>query len=150
MTQKAKMGGWPSRAPIGYLNVREKVISRDVSKVALQAIGDLGDGEAASHRRVLSRPTGSRPWNGSTRRLRFADSAQRRTTARRTGRSFASRTAGYASWVACARCTTGSGPAVATRLAWRKPRIARIPRTMPAATIPYPAHSAIVATVHHP
>jgi len=33
MTQKAKMGGWPSRAPIGYLNVREKVAGRDVSKV---------------------------------------------------------------------------------------------------------------------
>jgi DNA invertase Pin-like site-specific DNA recombinase len=25
MTQKAKMGGWPTKAPIGYLNVREKI-----------------------------------------------------------------------------------------------------------------------------
>jgi site-specific DNA recombinase len=33
MTQKAKMGGWPSKAPIGYLNVREKVRGRDVAKV---------------------------------------------------------------------------------------------------------------------
>ncbi len=33
MTQKAKMGGWPSRAPIGYSNIREKVAGRDVSKV---------------------------------------------------------------------------------------------------------------------
>jgi site-specific DNA recombinase len=33
MTQKAKMGGWPGRAPIGYLNVRERVGGRDVAKV---------------------------------------------------------------------------------------------------------------------
>jgi site-specific DNA recombinase len=33
MTQKAKMGGWPSRAPIGYLNVRERVGGKDVSRV---------------------------------------------------------------------------------------------------------------------
>jgi site-specific DNA recombinase len=33
MTQKAKMGGWPSRAPIGYLNVRKRVGGREVSRV---------------------------------------------------------------------------------------------------------------------
>ena len=33
MTQKAKMGGWPCRAPIGYVNVGERVGGRDVSKV---------------------------------------------------------------------------------------------------------------------
>jgi DNA invertase Pin-like site-specific DNA recombinase len=33
MTQKAKMGGWPGRAPIGYVNVRERVGSREVAKV---------------------------------------------------------------------------------------------------------------------
>jgi site-specific DNA recombinase len=33
MTQKAKMGGWPGRAPIGYLNVRERVGGREVAKV---------------------------------------------------------------------------------------------------------------------
>jgi len=27
-TQKAKMGGWPTKAPVGYLNVREKVAGR--------------------------------------------------------------------------------------------------------------------------
>ena len=35
MTQKAKMGGWPTRAPVGYLNVREKVSGKDVAKVIL-------------------------------------------------------------------------------------------------------------------
>jgi len=35
MTQKAKMGGWPGRAPIGYWNVRERVGGRDVSRVEL-------------------------------------------------------------------------------------------------------------------
>ena len=35
MTQKAKMGGWPTRAPVGYLNVREKVSGREVAKVIL-------------------------------------------------------------------------------------------------------------------
>jgi site-specific DNA recombinase len=33
MTQKAKMGGWPGRAPIGYVNVRERFGGRDVAKV---------------------------------------------------------------------------------------------------------------------
>ena len=33
MTQKAKMGGWPGRAPIGYVNVRERFGARDVAKV---------------------------------------------------------------------------------------------------------------------
>jgi site-specific DNA recombinase len=35
MDQKAKMGGWPTRAPIGYLNVREKVAGKDIAKVIL-------------------------------------------------------------------------------------------------------------------
>lgn len=35
MDQKAKMGGWPTRAPIGYLNVREKVAGKDIAKVSL-------------------------------------------------------------------------------------------------------------------
>src|SRR6266511_2572488 len=33
MTQKAKMGGWPGRAPIGYVNLRERVGGRDVARV---------------------------------------------------------------------------------------------------------------------
>jgi len=35
MTQKAKMGGWPTKAPIGYLNVREKSAGKDIAKVVL-------------------------------------------------------------------------------------------------------------------
>jgi site-specific DNA recombinase len=35
MIQKAKMGGWPTKAPIGYLNVREKVSGREIAKVVL-------------------------------------------------------------------------------------------------------------------
>jgi DNA invertase Pin-like site-specific DNA recombinase len=35
MTQKAKMGGWPGRAPIGYVNVRERIGGREVAKVEL-------------------------------------------------------------------------------------------------------------------
>ncbi len=58
---------------------------------------------------------------------------------------------GYPSWVGFPPgAGPASGPAVATRLAWAKPRIAKIPRTMPAATKPYPVHIVIVATVHHP
>jgi site-specific DNA recombinase len=33
MGQKAKMGGWPQRAPIGYLNKREKIAGQEVAKV---------------------------------------------------------------------------------------------------------------------
>jgi hypothetical protein len=33
MTQKAKMGGWPTKAPIGYANVRERIGGREVAKV---------------------------------------------------------------------------------------------------------------------
>ncbi len=33
MGQKAKMGGWPQRAPIGYRNKREKVAGQEVAKV---------------------------------------------------------------------------------------------------------------------
>lgn len=35
MTQKAKMGGWPTRAPVGYLNVREKAAGRGTARVVL-------------------------------------------------------------------------------------------------------------------
>jgi hypothetical protein len=35
MTQKAKMGGWPTRAPIGYLNVRDKTAGKEIAKVIL-------------------------------------------------------------------------------------------------------------------
>ncbi len=35
MDQKAKMGGWPTRAPIGYLNVREKQAGKEMAKVIL-------------------------------------------------------------------------------------------------------------------
>lgn len=35
MTQKAKMGGWPTKSPIGYLNVREKIAGKDTAKVVL-------------------------------------------------------------------------------------------------------------------
>lgn len=33
MSQKAKMGGWPQRAPVGYLNTRHRVDGRDIAKV---------------------------------------------------------------------------------------------------------------------
>ncbi len=35
MDQKAKMGGWPTRAPIGYLNVRDKIAGKDIARVVL-------------------------------------------------------------------------------------------------------------------
>jgi DNA invertase Pin-like site-specific DNA recombinase len=35
MTQKAKMGGWPTKAPVGYLNVREKTAGKEIAKVVL-------------------------------------------------------------------------------------------------------------------
>ena len=35
MTQKAKMGGWPTRAPVGYLNLRDRVEGKDIAKVVL-------------------------------------------------------------------------------------------------------------------
>ncbi len=35
MTQKAKMGGWPTKAPIGYLNVREKIAGKEIAKITL-------------------------------------------------------------------------------------------------------------------
>jgi len=35
MTQKAKMGGWPTKASIGYLNVREKSAGKETAKVML-------------------------------------------------------------------------------------------------------------------
>ena len=35
LTQKAKMGGWPQRAPIGYLNKRERVLGQELATVIL-------------------------------------------------------------------------------------------------------------------
>lgn len=35
MTQKAKMGGWPTRAPVGYLNLRDRVEGKDMAKIVL-------------------------------------------------------------------------------------------------------------------
>jgi site-specific DNA recombinase len=35
MTQKAKMGGWPTKAPIGYLNIRKKIAGKNIAKVVL-------------------------------------------------------------------------------------------------------------------
>ena len=35
LTQKAKMGGWPQRAPIGYLNQRERVLGQQLARVIL-------------------------------------------------------------------------------------------------------------------
>ena len=35
MHQKVKMGGWPRRAPIGYLNKRETIASRNVASVII-------------------------------------------------------------------------------------------------------------------
>jgi site-specific DNA recombinase len=35
MTQKAKMGGWPTKAPVGYLNVREKIAGKEIAKIVL-------------------------------------------------------------------------------------------------------------------
>src|SRR6266545_3203800 len=35
MTQKAKMGGWPTKAPIGYLNIRDKTAGKEIAKVIL-------------------------------------------------------------------------------------------------------------------
>ena len=41
MTQKAKMGGWPTKAPIGYLNVRRGLRPRD-DRFARQPAGRAG------------------------------------------------------------------------------------------------------------
>lgn len=35
MSQKAKMGGWPQRAPIGYLNQREKTGGRETARIII-------------------------------------------------------------------------------------------------------------------
>lgn len=35
LTQKAKQGGWPTKAPMGYLNKRERIGGREFSKVVL-------------------------------------------------------------------------------------------------------------------
>ncbi len=35
MGQKAKFGGWPTRAPIGYLNSRERIAGKEIAKVVL-------------------------------------------------------------------------------------------------------------------
>jgi len=77
MTQKAKMGGWPTKAPIGYLNVREKTAGKEIAKVVLDperallvretfrlyATGEysLPELQAAMHAKGLTSPYARRP-----------------------------------------------------------------------------------------
>ena len=77
MTQKAKMGGWPTKAPIGYLNVREKNAGKDIAKVVLDpdrallvrdafrlyATGEysLSELQATMHAKGLTSPYARRP-----------------------------------------------------------------------------------------
>jgi site-specific DNA recombinase len=77
MTQKAKMGGWPTKAPIGYLNVREKTAGRDIATVRLDperallvreafrlyATGEysLPELQATMHAKGLTSPYARRP-----------------------------------------------------------------------------------------
>ena len=77
MTQKAKMGGWPTKAPIGYLNVREKIAGKDIAKVILDpgrallvretfrlyATGEysLPELQATMHAKGLTSPYARRP-----------------------------------------------------------------------------------------
>ena len=35
MGQKAKMGGWPTKAPLGYLNTRERIAGKEIARVVL-------------------------------------------------------------------------------------------------------------------
>jgi site-specific DNA recombinase len=77
MTQKAKMGGWPTKAPIGYLNVREKSAGKEIAKVILDperallvreafrlyATGEysLPELQATMHAKGLTSPFARRP-----------------------------------------------------------------------------------------
>ncbi len=77
MTQKAKMGGWPTKAPIGYLNVREKAAGKEIAKVVLDperallvretfrlyATGEysLPELQATMHAKGLTSPYARRP-----------------------------------------------------------------------------------------
>jgi site-specific DNA recombinase len=77
MDQKAKMGGWPTKAPIGYSNVREKAAGKEIAKVVLDperalivreafrlyATGDysLLELQATMHAKGLTSPYVSRP-----------------------------------------------------------------------------------------
>jgi site-specific DNA recombinase len=77
MTQKAKMGGWPTKAPIGYLNVREKTGGKEIAKVILDperalfvreafrlyATGEysLPELQATMHAKRLTSPYAKRP-----------------------------------------------------------------------------------------
>ena len=78
VTQKAKHGLWPAKAPIGYLNVREQVSAKSgTAKVALDperallvreafrlyATGDysLADLQGALHAKGLASPTARKP-----------------------------------------------------------------------------------------
>jgi site-specific DNA recombinase len=57
MTQKAKMGGWPTKAPIGYVNFREKTARNEIAKVVLdpeRALLGAGGVPAVRDRRVLA------------------------------------------------------------------------------------------------
>ncbi|MGH2577516.1 MAG: recombinase family protein, partial [Actinomycetota bacterium] len=77
MTQKAKMGGWPTKAPVGYLNVREKTAGKEIAKVVLDpdrallvreafrlyATGEysLPELQATMHAKGLTSPYARRP-----------------------------------------------------------------------------------------
>jgi site-specific DNA recombinase len=77
MSQKAKMGGWPTKAPIGYLNIREKIAGKDIAKVVLDpdrallvreafrlyATGDysLPELQGTMHAKGLTSPYARRP-----------------------------------------------------------------------------------------
>jgi DNA invertase Pin-like site-specific DNA recombinase len=77
MTQKAKMGGWPTKAPIGYLNVRERIAGKEIAKVVLDperallvreafrlyATGEyaLPELQATMHAKGLTSPYARRP-----------------------------------------------------------------------------------------
>jgi DNA invertase Pin-like site-specific DNA recombinase len=74
MTQKAKMGGWPTKAPIGYLNVREKIAGKEIAKVTL---------DPESERSWSGRPSGCTP-QASTRSPSSRPRCTRRASPRRT------------------------------------------------------------------
>jgi hypothetical protein len=62
MDQKAKMGGRPTRAPIGYVNVREKIAGKEIAKVVLDPErGSSSAKRSACTRRESIRSRSSRP-----------------------------------------------------------------------------------------
>jgi site-specific DNA recombinase len=77
MTQKAKMGGWPTKAPVGYLHVRDKTAGKEIAKVifdperaslvraafSLYSTGEYSilELQATMHARGLTSPHARRP-----------------------------------------------------------------------------------------